>query len=211
MGMQIQDLGVSLGLIVIILMSLSVHEYAHAIVANVFGDPTAKLEGRQTINPIAHWDPVGTTLLVGLLLLRTAGLAVPVFGWGKPVPVNEDNFDNPRLHGLQVAIAGPFSNFLLAVCFAFAAGAVGEAPFWGELLVSAVFLNIFLMFFNLIPIPPLDGSRILRLFMSDRAYFALASNPLLFFVFIFLALSFLLEPIADLSVVLAQRLLTLGL
>lgn len=208
--MQIQDLGVSFGLIIVILISLSVHEYAHALVANIFGDPTAKLEGRQTINPIAHWDPIGTTLLVGLLLLRAFGLAVPVFGWGKPVPVNEDNFENPRFHGLQVALAGPFSNLLLAILLAFVASAVGRTPFWGELLVSAVFLNVFLMFFNLIPVPPLDGSRILRLFISDRAYFTLASNPLLFFLLIFFALSFLIDPIAEVSFRLTERLLSLG-
>ena len=209
MGMQIQDLGVSLGLIVVILISLSVHEYAHALVANIFGDPTAKLEGRQTINPIAHWDPIGTTLLVGLIFLRAFGLAVPVFGWGKPVPVNEDNFDNPRIHGLQVALAGPFSNFLLAIACAFVASAVGPVAFWGELLVSAVYLNIFLMFFNLIPVPPLDGSRILRLFISDQAYFSLSSNPLVFFLLIFFAFSFLLQPLAQVSFQLTSRLLGL--
>lgn len=209
--MQIQDLGVGLGLIVVILISLSVHEYAHALVASIFGDPTAKLEGRQTINPLAHWDPIGTTLLVGLMLLRSFGLAVPVFGWGKPVPVNEDNFDNPRLHGLQVALAGPFSNFMLAVLFALFATQLGDGNgFLGELLVSAVYLNAFLMFFNLLPVPPLDGSRILRLFLSDSAYFTLASNPLIFFVVIFFALSFLLDPIATLSLQLTQRLLTIG-
>jgi len=208
--MQIQDLGVSFGLIIVILLSLSVHEYAHALVASIFGDPTAKLEGRQTINPLAHWDPIGTTLLVGLLILRTFGAAVPVFGWGRPVPVNEDNFDNPRLHGLQVALAGPFSNFLLAILFALLAGTTGPTGFWSELAVSAVFLNVFLMFFNLIPIPPLDGSRILRLFLTDQAYFRLANNPLVFFLVIFLALSFLLDPVADLSFRLTQRLLMLG-
>lgn len=208
--MQFQDLGVGFGVIIVILISLSVHEYAHALVAAIFGDPTAKLEGRQTINPIAHWDPIGTTLLVGLMLLRTLGVAVPVFGWGKPVPVNEDNFDSPRLHGLQVALAGPFSNFLLAVLFALLAQTLNGSGFLSELLVTAVFLNIFLMFFNLIPVPPLDGSRILRLFISDRAYFALSNNPLLFFIIIFFALSFLLDPIASLSSQLAQRLLSIG-
>lgn len=211
MGMQIQDLGVSLGLIVIILFSLAIHEYAHAVVASIFGDPTAKLEGRQTINPLAHWDPIGTTLLVGLLLLRTFGVGVPVFGWGKPVPVNEDNFDNPRMHGLQVALAGPFSNFLLAVVFAFLATLLRGVAFWPELMVSAVFLNVFLMFFNLLPVPPLDGSRILRLFMSDQTYFALSNNPVVFFLLIFIALSFLMDPIADISFRLTQQLLTIGL
>lgn len=208
--MQVQDLGVNLFLIVIILFSLSVHEFAHAFIANIFGDPTAKLEGRQTINPIAHWDPVGTTLLVGLLLLRTFGAAVPVFGWGKPVPVNEDNLDNPRIHGLQVALAGPLSNFLLAILLAFAAGALGESPLWGSVLTTAVFINIFLMFFNLIPVPPLDGSRILRLFVSDRFYYALSSNPMIFFVLLFVVFGFFLDYLVQVSFFLTERLLSLA-
>ncbi|QQG49991.1 MAG: site-2 protease family protein [Candidatus Berkelbacteria bacterium] len=209
--MQLQDFGVSLILIIVILLSLSVHEYAHALVASIFGDDTAKREGRQTINPLAHWDPVGTTLLVGLLLLRAFGLELPVFGWGKPVPVNEDNFDNPRLQGLQVALAGPLSNLLLAALFAFVANLVGSYGVWREVLVASVYLNVFLMFFNLIPVPPLDGSRILRLFISDRAYYALSANPMIFFVLIFLAFGFLLNYLVQLSYFLTGKLLILSL
>lgn len=209
--MQLQDFWASLLLIVVILFSLSVHEYAHALVASIFGDDTAKRDGRQTINPLAHWDQVGTTLLVGLLILRAFGAQLPVLGWGKPVPVNEDNFDNPRIQGLQVALAGPLSNLILATVFAVLARLIGGSGLWTDLLISAVYLNVFLMFFNLIPIPPLDGSRILRLFISDRAYYSLSSNPIVFIILIFLVFGFLLNYLVALSLLLSEKLLSLNL
>lgn len=205
--MELQNFWTSIVLIVVILFSLSFHEYAHALVASIFGDDTAKREGRLSINPLAHWDQVGTTLLVGLLLLRAFGWQLPVFGWGKPVPVNEDNFDNPRIQGLQVALAGPLSNLVLALIFALLVRLVDANGFWGGILVNSVYLNVFLMFFNLIPVPPLDGSRILRLFISDRAYFSLSSNPAIFLVLIFVAFGFLLNYLVQLSLFLSGKLL----
>ena len=179
--------------IVIILMSLSIHEFAHAFVANLFGDPTAKMDGRMSLNPLRHWDPVGTTLLVGLLVLRMFGLNLPVFGWGKPVPVDERNFDNPKLYGIQTALAGPMSNFILAVIFAGIFRYFSPTGIIEYIIFIAIYLNIFLMFFNLLPIPPLDGSRLLRLFIPERTYFALASSPLLFFGIFFFVIFFLLD------------------
>lgn len=182
----------SLILIVIILMSLSVHEFAHAFVADLYGDPTAKNLGRLSINPARHWDPIGTTLLVGLIFLSSF-VRVPVFGWGKPVPVDERNFENPRLHGLQVALAGPMSNLLLAFVFA-GFLRIGGLPGWlTSIFELTIYLNLFLMFFNLLPIPPLDGSRVLRLFLSDQAYYNLATNPIFSFGLIFVAIYFLLD------------------
>ncbi len=184
---------VGIGVIVLILMSLTVHEFAHAFVANLFGDPTAKMDGRMSLNPLRHWDPVGTTLLVGLLVLRMFGLNLPVFGWGKPVPVDERNFDNPRLYGIQTALAGPMSNLILAIVFAAIYRFVALPDLAEAIIFLGIYLNIFLMFFNLLPIPPLDGSRLLRLFLPEQTYFSLASNPLLFFGIFFLVIFFLLD------------------
>ncbi len=205
--MNLQAVISALLIIAVVLLSLSVHEYAHALVANIFGDPTAKLEGRLTINPLAHWDKVGTTLLVVLLALRVFGFNLPVFGWGKPVPIDEKNFDNPRTQGLQVALAGPISNLFLAFIFAMLARTLGSLPFLADLFSYAVYLNLLLMFFNLIPIPPLDGSRILRLFISEQLYYTLAVNPLIFFALLFIFFGVIFQYIDSWSVFLGNRLL----
>lgn len=195
----VDNLTVGAILVLVILFSLSVHEYAHALTASVFGDPTAKLDGRLTLNPLAHWDPIGTSLLVGLVILRQLGLPIAVFGWGKPVPVNENNFDNPRFHSFQTAIAGPMSNLLLAGVLAALARFASLPLVVEEVLRLAVFLNVFLMFFNLVPIPPLDGSKILRLFMSDNAFYSLSANPLWFFGLLLVLLFFFLDYLAMIS------------
>lgn len=197
----------ALVLIAVILVSLSVHEFAHAVVANLFGDDTAKHEGRMSLNPIKHWDPIGTSLLVGLIFLNAFGLRVPIFGWGKPVPVDEGNFENPRWHGLQTAIAGPLSNAILAVSIAYIGRVMGATGFAAELIQLAVYLNIFLMFFNLLPIPPLDGSRILRLFLPEETYYALATNPVVFYLLILGVLFFLVDPLQGASIRLTTFLL----
>lgn len=194
-------------LIIILLLSLSVHEAAHAATAFLFGDDTAKRFGRLTLNPLAHWDRTGTTLLVGLILLNAFGLSLPVIGWGKPVPVDESKMDNPRFQGLQVALAGPMSNFLLAAVIALVTRFVPLPDWLASALTLAVFINLFLMFFNLLPIPPLDGSRVLRLIISDEAYFRLASNPILFFVIFFVVIYYLAAPIQTLTSHLATFLL----
>lgn len=200
-------IGLAVAIILVLLTSLAVHEFAHAFVANLFGDPTARLEGRLSLNPLRHWDPVGTTLLVVLLFFRVFGLNVPIFGWGKPVPVDERNFDNPRLYGLQTALAGPMSNFVLALLLALLIRLAPLPAMLSDILSLAVYLNIFLMFFNLLPIPPLDGSRLLRLFLPEQTYFALANNPLLFFGIFFVVLYFLLDYLAIYSAQLSRLLL----
>ncbi len=143
---------------VVLLFSVIVHEVAHGYVALLNGDPTARVMGRITLNPGPHIDPVGTILIPVILLLSRAGI---IFGWARPVPVNPLNFRNYRWGEITVSAAGPLSNLALAVVFAWllklGLGGLGLA----KLAYFGVTINIFLALFNLIPIPPLDGSHIL--------------------------------------------------
>ena len=206
--MSQDSLQLGLLLIIVILFSLSIHEFAHAFTANLFGDPTAKNEGRMSLNPFRHWDTVGTSLLVGLLALRAIGLTgLPAFGWGKPVPVNENNFENPRLHGIQTALAGPMSNFILAMLLALVVRTIHLPEMISTVFILAIYVNIFLMFFNLLPIPPLDGSRVLRLFMSEQSYYSLASNPVFLFGGIFVVLYLLADLLVQATAYLTRLLI----
>jgi len=144
--------------IITLLIAFSVHEFAHAFVAYKFGDPTAKKEGRLTLNPIVHLDPIGT------LLLLFAG-----FGWARPVPVNRFYFKKPRMAGILVSLAGPFSNFLLAFIGAGLQLLVSVIGIGGNAGVFLFYLfhwftliNAVLGVFNLLPLPPLDGYRIIE-------------------------------------------------
>lgn len=160
--------------VIAILIAVAVHEWAHAYAAHKLGDPTAKYDGRLTLNPLAHLDPMGTVLfiLIG-------------FGWGKPVPVDPRYFKHPTRDGAIVAFAGPLSNIILAFG-AFGIGlalGLGEAmlpmfsafmiesdqsilqQFAGELISDIIMINLVLMAFNLLPVAPLDGSKIIRLFL----------------------------------------------
>lgn len=138
-----------------ILAALTVHEYAHGYTAFRLGDPTAKLQGRLTLNPLAHLDPLGTILLF-----------LAYFGWAKPVPVNPHNFRRPRTDMVWVALAGPASNVLLAALLGSLLRPLIEyrviQPFGAlyQMVTIGVFINLMLAFFNLLPIPPLDGSKV---------------------------------------------------
>lgn len=159
------DLETFLLLAPIVLVSLAFHELAHAIVAFKLGDPTAKDEGRITLNPLKHLDPLGTLMFAVTSLV--AGLP---FGWAKPVPVRPGYFKHPKEGMAIVAAAGPATNFLIAlVCLAIFqhAGLQGEAE---EVVRLAYLVNVVLGIFNLIPIPPLDGSRIVGAVMNDATY-----------------------------------------
>ncbi|UCC45491.1 MAG: site-2 protease family protein [Candidatus Zixiibacteriota bacterium] len=148
----------------VILFSLTVHEYFHAWTANRFGDPTAKNLGRLTLNPLAHLDLMGTLMMV---------FSKFQFGWAKPVPVNPANLRNLRVADIWISIAGPLSNFGLALLagllFRTVQGAsidVGE--FGYRVLRAGVAINIFLAFLNMIPLFPLDGSHVLKNLVSPE-------------------------------------------
>jgi Zn-dependent protease len=147
---------------VVLLFSVIIHEVAHGYVALLNGDPTARLSGRITLNPIPHIDPIGTILLPALLLLTGSRL---LFGWAKPVPVNPSYFRDHRLGEITTSFAGPASNLLLALLFSFLLRSGAGGP---GLLLFAYYgctINIFLALFNLIPIPPLDGSHLVSAFL----------------------------------------------
>jgi len=158
--------------IVALAFSVSFHEFCHAWAANRLGDPTARFAGRLTMNPMAHVDPVGTLIAPGVMYLLTQGGAV--FGWAKPVPVDSHNLKSPRWDGLKVALLGPFSNVLLglvaAVVFGVMAGFGLTDNAFGELLRQLLRVNCLLAVFNLMPIPPLDGSWILDCILPRGAY-----------------------------------------
>jgi len=149
-------------MVVVLLFSVIVHEVAHGYVALLNGDPTARMLGRITLNPVPHIDPVGTILLPLILLLSHAGI---IFGWARPVPVNPLNYRNYRWGEFAVSAAGPVSNLVLAAVFSLllrlGLGNVGLV----KLAYFGVSINIFLALFNLIPIPPLDGSHILAILL----------------------------------------------
>lgn len=159
----------------LLIFSVVIHEVAHGVVANHFGDPTAKRLGRITLNPLVHLDWLGSVILPLVLLVTHS----PVwFAWAKPVPVNTRYFRRPDSDMMWVAFAGPLSNITLAVVVSIIlrifSGWGGGFPDWvTTLALQFVLLNISLAVFNLIPIPPLDGSRILYRFLSSswRHYF----------------------------------------
>ncbi len=154
--------------LVVLLFSVIIHELAHGYVAYSLGDPTAKYEGRLTLNPLKHLDPFGSVLLPLLLLLATQGQG-PIFGWAKPVPINPYNFKDQKWGTLKVAIAGPSTNFAIAIIFGLFIRFLNFpqiAPLI-QLLGIVVFYNFLWGIFNLVPIPPLDGSWILFRFMPQ--------------------------------------------
>lgn len=165
------DIVFSIFQFIVLIFSVVVHEVSHGFVAEKLGDPTARKMGRLTLNPIKHIDPFGSIMLPLILLLPSLfikGYNGPIFGWAKPVPYNPMFLKYPRRDSALLALAGPASNFALAIIFAVIFRFVGGSL--GMLCAIIVITNISLGLFNLIPIPPLDGSKILFYLLPKSAY-----------------------------------------
>jgi len=149
-------------LIITLIFALTFHEAAHAYVAYKLGDNTAKMNGRLTLNPLAHLDPIGTLMLIFFRI-----------GWGKPVPVNPNNFRRPAFDNFLVALSGPATNFILSLLGALGLKFLTFNQTAIDFFSLFIILNIFLMVFNLLPIPPLDGSKVWHLVLNDESYYTL--------------------------------------
>jgi Zn-dependent protease len=156
-------------------ISIILHEIAHGWVAYKLGDPTAKLAGRLTLNPLAHIDPVGTVLVPGVLLLFALLTKAPLilFGWARPVPINPLYFRRPYRDLMLVGLAGPLLNLslaglALAAWYPLSQSSLALPELLILFLAALILINLILAFYNLIPIPPLDGSRVLAYFLPPR-------------------------------------------
>lgn len=198
---------IQIALILALIISIIIHEMAHGYMANALGDPTARLAGRLSANPLVHIDPMMSVILPAILILSGSPF---VFGAAKPVPYNPYNLSNQKWGEALVAIAGPLSNIALAIIFALLVRfsvALDLSQSFTFLAFQIVTLNLFLAFFNLVPLPPLDGSKILPTLLPFRLRVryeqfrhALEQNVALAFGIVILAFMFVLGgPLAALT------------
>jgi Zn-dependent protease len=189
------DIGYIITVIVVILLSMTLHEAMHAFVGYWLGDDTAKLQGRLTLNPIKHIDPFLTLILPVMLAI----IGAPIFGGAKPVPFNPSQLRHDEWGAALVAAAGPLTNLLIAfVMFGVFAlvGAPGDGV-WAQILTTAVTVNLGFFIFNMIPIPPLDGSRVLYALAPDfirRGMEAIEQFGVIFIFLIVLVASSVISP-----------------
>ncbi len=173
-----------IGFFVILLFSLCFHEYAHGWVARLKGDRTAEMMGRLTLNPLPHMDMTGTVILPAVtILMNSMGAHLPFFGWAKPVPVNIRNLNNPKTDMFWIALAGPMSNILLAVMATFILAVFHKtlmlSIYYNALVMLTqqfIVTNLFLAFFNLIPLNPLDGGKIVARFLPPTLAYKLEQS-----------------------------------
>ncbi len=196
----------SIVIIVALIISIILHEMAHGYMANYLGDPTARLQGRLSPNPLVHIDLLGSVIIPALLFITNAGF---LFGWAKPVPYNPYNLSDQKYGEAKVAAAGPTTNLILALIFGLLirfADTLGLNAAFVDLSAYIVYINILLAFFNLIPVPPLDGSKILMALLPLRAQLKYRGLMMWFerygllatFLFIFLFIQLLWEPFSQL-------------
>lgn len=194
----------------VIFCVLPIHEFAHAFVAHKLGDDTARLSGRLTTNPLAHIDPIGALMIL-----------VVGFGYAKPVPVNMRNFKNRKGYMAITALAGPFSNIIMAFIFTFAACLVWKfipyqdgdfASYIVVFLLTASQINVSLAVFNLLPIPPLDGSRLLNVILPNKYYYKIMQYEryIIYAVFALIIFGVLDTPIYFLSRLLSDLIYSLS-
>ena len=197
--------------VIVLILSATIHEYMHGFVANQLGDPTAKNAGRLTLNPIKHLDLFGSIILpLSLLYLGSISnhIPVPVFGWAKPVPYNPNNLNDRKYGDTKVAIAGPLANLFMAVIFSIMFRFLDPTSMFTKLIAVTIIVNLVLMIFNLVPIPPLDGSKILATFLprnlKDKLmYMDARLSMLLVFVFIYFGSNLIWPVVNNLSRLLA--------
>ena len=190
MDLDISQLADALALWMCLVVLLSFHEFAHAWMAYKCGDDTARIMGRMTINPVVHIDPIGTIFIPLAMLLLSPGFVV--FGWAKPVPVNPANLSHRKRDDILISMAGPVMNLILAFILLFILRILIELPpsisssTIVEKLPQIALISLFLCFFNLIPIPPLDGSHVMRhvVGMSEEMYYSIAQWGFLILILI---------------------------